>query len=188
MNPICERIKTVRQEYCLTQTELAKRLGVTNAHISKIEKGKTVPSSALIKLICKELGLNEQWLISGIPPMLIEEIEDEHDLLMTDSTKKFNKILKSSSPSDGLTAALLFRRFADLIDTESLDDSTKKAYLEICSTVLNHLEEYARLVKDSILERQILFAEFDITTACEEYANIISEDLRSFMELYKKSL
>lgn len=50
MKEICIRIKELRKQLCMSQVEFAKNLGVTNAHISKIEKGGTVPSDALIKL------------------------------------------------------------------------------------------------------------------------------------------
>ena len=65
MNDICIRIKELRNKTGMSQVEFAKRLGVTNAHISKIEKGGTVPSYALIKLIAKEYKVKEDWIIKG---------------------------------------------------------------------------------------------------------------------------
>lgn len=62
MNDICIRIKELRNKTGMSQVEFAKRLGVTNAHISKIEKGGTVPSYALIKLIAKEYKVKEDWM------------------------------------------------------------------------------------------------------------------------------
>ena len=41
MEEICIRIKELRKQLCMSQVEFAKNLGVTNAHISKIEKGGT---------------------------------------------------------------------------------------------------------------------------------------------------
>ena len=77
MNSICMRVKTIRKEWGLSQVEFAKRLGVTNSHISGIEKGKTVPSEALIKLICKEYLITEKWLKTGVEPMLQEDEDTE---------------------------------------------------------------------------------------------------------------
>lgn len=81
MNPVCARIKEIRKDYGLSQVEFAARLGVTNSHISGIERGKTVPSEALLKLICKEYRITENWLKYGVEPMMQED-ED----LMTEDT------------------------------------------------------------------------------------------------------
>ena len=75
MEEICIRIKELRKQLCMSQVEFAKNLGVTNAHISKIEKGGTVPSDALIKLISKEYQVNENWLKTGTEPIYIYEIK-----------------------------------------------------------------------------------------------------------------
>lgn len=187
MNPICERMKQIRLDFHLTQTELAKRLGVTNAHISKIEKGKTVPSGALIKLVCKELNLNELWLAEGILPIFLEDIAYEQDLVMMDTTRRLNAIIKSNIPAYQLKTAHLHRRFIDLISVDHLDESTKGAYWDICGDILCHIEEYSRFVKDAIVERQIMFAELDMKTVCDEYTKTIAEDLRKFLMLYEKT-
>lgn len=69
------RFRQMREKYGLTQVGLARRLGVTNSHISAIESGKTIPSMILTKLASKELGVNEPWLRNGIPPMYPEKVE-----------------------------------------------------------------------------------------------------------------
>lgn len=62
---MAERLKKIRTDCGLNQIEFSKILGVTNAHISRMEKGITVPSDSLSKLICKAFGINEEWLRSG---------------------------------------------------------------------------------------------------------------------------
>ena len=46
-----ERLKQVRERYCLSQRELAKRAGVTNSLISLIETNKTSPTIASLKKV-----------------------------------------------------------------------------------------------------------------------------------------
>lgn len=58
-----EQIKEIRQKYGLSQQEFGSRLGVTHAHISKIESGKENPSETLLKLIQYEFNVK----VEGIP-------------------------------------------------------------------------------------------------------------------------
>nr|DAZ33156.1 MAG TPA: putative zinc finger/helix-turn-helix protein, YgiT family [Caudoviricetes sp.] len=57
------QIKEIRQKYRLSQQEFGSRLGVTHAHISKIESGKENPSETLLKLIQYEFNVKTE----GIP-------------------------------------------------------------------------------------------------------------------------
>lgn len=48
---IAENIKNRREEYDLTQAELAKRIGVTPSYVNYVESGTRIPSvPVLIKL------------------------------------------------------------------------------------------------------------------------------------------
>lgn len=64
-----DRIRIVREIFGLNQVEFAKRLCVTNAHISKLEKRDVKPSGALMKLICMEFRISADWLEKGEGPM-----------------------------------------------------------------------------------------------------------------------
>ena len=59
MDDICVRVKLIRTSFKMSQKDFSLRLGVTNAHISRIEKGLTRPSAALVKLICQTYNINE---------------------------------------------------------------------------------------------------------------------------------
>lgn len=93
MNTIAERLKAIRTDCGLNQIEFSKIIGVTNAHISRMEKGITVPSDSLTKLICKEFGVNEEWLKTGIEPMYMEDFETYTDEILSSSINLFNKLL-----------------------------------------------------------------------------------------------
>lgn len=58
------KIKEIRQQSGLSQQEFGARLGVSHAHISKIESGKENPSETLLKLIGYEFSTTK---IYGIP-------------------------------------------------------------------------------------------------------------------------
>ena len=53
VGPVIERLRT---EAGLTQSELARRLGTTQAAISKIETGRTIPGLGLLDRIASALG------------------------------------------------------------------------------------------------------------------------------------
>ena len=60
-----ERFKQVRKALGLTQSEFGKSLGISNTAISKIEKGENNVSESNIISICREFGVNEEWLRTG---------------------------------------------------------------------------------------------------------------------------
>lgn len=64
-----ERVRQVRKEYSLTLEEFGKRLGVTKVAISNIENGNRSLTSQMIKAICREFDVNEEWLRTGIGEM-----------------------------------------------------------------------------------------------------------------------
>ena len=64
---ISERIKTVRGTN--TQKEFADRLGITQRAVVNYESLGRTPKGAVLKKICEEFGVSEQWLLTGTGPM-----------------------------------------------------------------------------------------------------------------------
>lgn len=62
---IGDRIKKVRQIVKKNQKNFAEDLGLSQSHISNIEKGNDKPSMTLIKLICLKYEISEEWLLYG---------------------------------------------------------------------------------------------------------------------------
>lgn len=81
METLGEKIKQVRKYNKLTQNEFAKSLGISQAHISKIEKNIEVPSKQLLTFIAYRYDVNIDWL---------ENKSDEY------STRKDNTDLKEN--------------------------------------------------------------------------------------------
>lgn len=65
MSEISQRIHKIRKASNLSQKIFAERLGINQGHISKIERGIATPSSQLIRSICREFKIREQWLVKG---------------------------------------------------------------------------------------------------------------------------
>lgn len=73
---IYERIRDLRKNYLrLSQEAFGKRLGVSRSVINNIERNALARPDqklSLIKLICKEFSINEDWLLNGNEPMLVQ--------------------------------------------------------------------------------------------------------------------
>ncbi len=71
-----ERIRELRKKYLkLSQTAFGEKLGVSRSVINNIESNvlaRPDQKLSLIKLMCKEFKVNEEWLLNGIEPMFIE--------------------------------------------------------------------------------------------------------------------
>ena len=67
-----ERLKELRKELKLSQEEMGSRLGVTRGAISRLENGSNNLTPSMVKSICREFNVNEEWLTSGTGSMYIE--------------------------------------------------------------------------------------------------------------------
>lgn len=73
-----ERVKKVRKSKEMTMEKFGERLGVTRTAISNIEKGYRGLTEQMLKAICREFSINEEWLRTGdgdMPQKLSEEEE-----------------------------------------------------------------------------------------------------------------
>lgn len=71
-----DRIKQVRKYQKLTQTAFGDILGVKGNTITGYETGTRNPTDTVIKSICREFGVNEEWLRTGEGEMLKNEDKD----------------------------------------------------------------------------------------------------------------
>ena len=72
-----DRIKKIRKELDLTQQKFADKLGVQRNTIAMYEMGRTLPSDAIMRSICREFNINEDWLRTGQGEMFIKQTRDE---------------------------------------------------------------------------------------------------------------
>lgn len=78
-----ERLKEIRKELRLTQKEFAKKLGITDSGISRLEKGQNQLTDQMIRSICREFNVNYSWLVSGTGDMFVEVPQTSIDELCT---------------------------------------------------------------------------------------------------------
>lgn len=76
-NPLPENIKKLREQKGLSQTELAKRVGVTSGMVSFYESGRSYPRMDKIEKLAQVLGVTPQELLtkpSSKSAMTIDEL------------------------------------------------------------------------------------------------------------------
>lgn len=60
-----DRIKQIRKDANMNQTEFGEAIGVTFSALSKYEQGKVVPDKSVRLLICSKFHVSETWLETG---------------------------------------------------------------------------------------------------------------------------
>lgn len=86
------RLKKLRKRTGLSQKAFGDRLGVTDAAICAIEKGRRNLTEQMARSICHEFNVNYEWLKYGIgevfavtPESLVDELSNRFDLDDLDS-------------------------------------------------------------------------------------------------------
>lgn len=77
MNNSAFRIKELRKNLGLSQEEFGGRLGVTKGSISRIENSYCGISNQIESSICREFGVNREWIRQGTGDMYEELSKEE---------------------------------------------------------------------------------------------------------------
>lgn len=90
-----KRIIQIREQEGLSQEKFAQRLGLSRNFINQVENEKKNLSDRTISDICREFGINEDWLRNGTEPMYKERDGSFTELLsdLDDSDDDFIKAL-----------------------------------------------------------------------------------------------
>lgn len=76
-----DRIRKIRRDLDLTQQEFADRIGIKRNTIANYETGRNEPIDSVVSLICREFGVNEEWLRDGTGEMFEPDSGDELEAL-----------------------------------------------------------------------------------------------------------
>ena len=121
---IKDRIRFLRKDLGLTQTEFAAKLFVSMDSISLIERGVNNPASRTVEQICQEFNVNKEWLLTGEGEMYSLPEDDEIKMMM-----QFSK--RTDLPANILKAAIKYYLMLDeagrdLLE-ERIDEAIKKS-------------------------------------------------------------
>ena len=120
-----ERIKTIRKNLGLTQSEFGAKVGVKGNTITGYETGIRSPSDAVIFSICREFNVNEDWLRSGIGEMFIPLPDDEG----------LNLILMEIQESDDVLIKAILRSYW------LLSDDKKRVIRELVENISSQVKK-----------------------------------------------
>lgn len=76
-----ERIRELRTELGLNQSEFGERIGVKKSVVSTMESGRTNLTARNTDLICKEFNVSREWLLNGTGEMFLPESSGTVDAL-----------------------------------------------------------------------------------------------------------
>lgn len=97
MSEIGERIKAIRKEIGLNQTDFGSRIGLKQSTITGYENGTRIPNDAVNLSICREFGISYMFLVDGEGEMFIDDDDDTLsaiDRIMTGENEFHKKLLK----------------------------------------------------------------------------------------------
>lgn len=81
------RLKELLEKKGITQTELAERVGCTNAAISHYIKGDRVPRASVLTKIAIALDTTSDYLMEGIPTDVTDELDYAKKLIARNVTQ-----------------------------------------------------------------------------------------------------
>ena len=70
---IGERIRAVRKERKLTQSEFGNKVSLVASAICQLENNTATVTDRVVKDICREFGINREWLLTGKGEMHTEK-------------------------------------------------------------------------------------------------------------------
>lgn len=96
--PVNDRILEIRKREGLTLKQFAEKIGISDSAVSQMEKGKSGISDQTIRSICREFGVNETWLRTGVGEMTAPRSREEEmaaliKSLMADRPESFRSSL-----------------------------------------------------------------------------------------------
>ena len=106
-----DRIREIRIANKLKQSEFGGRLGIKGNTVTGYETGVRTPSDAVIVSICREFGVNEDWLRNGTGEMYPPKTRGQ----------EISEIVKSASTNDPEEAVKFFTNLlSEMTDAEIL--------------------------------------------------------------------
>ena len=169
-----EAIKAIRQRYGLSQQEFGSRLGVTHAHISKIESGKENPSETLLKLIRYEFKIDK---LVGITRPKIKQYLKMLENLMLEQEMSDGSLYNSEFMLAALTSI-----YRNTCETEIY----RELLLESLSGIIDEISQFVETTpkgcadKDAALlnKSKLSRLKLEISGCLEELYALLEERIR----------
>lgn len=129
MDNMKEQLKKLRKHLDMTQQAFADKIGMKQNTIAQYEMGRTIPSDAIVFSICREFGVNENWLRTGEGEMF-EQLTEQQKLM------KYTALLLKNKDSAIATAIQTL-----IVTYEQLDDTSKATLEKIALQYIDNLKK-----------------------------------------------
>lgn len=155
---VFERIKELRKNHLkLSRAAFGKKLGVSGDVINNIENNRLARPEqklSLIKLMCREFNVNEEWIMNGTEPIFIQPDTFSLDDFMKEhaATELELQIVKACFELDPDTRKMLIEHFRNRISAHATTHIEDKKENE--PTVDQLEEEYKKNVLKHVQKRE----------------------------------
>lgn len=90
MSEIGYRIKRIRKENNLNQSQFAQSIGISQGNLSEIEMGNSNPSAETLISIRARYNVDLNWLLTGVDSVDGITYEDHHEKELVETYRKLN--------------------------------------------------------------------------------------------------
>ncbi|MHC2834072.1 helix-turn-helix domain-containing protein [Bacillus sp. F9_6S_D1_P_5] len=193
MATLGEKIKSLRKEKKLTQTELAGS-ELTKSMLSQIENGKATPSMKTLQYIAEKLGCETSFLLEEDDDEMVELIQKMERLIKNKCDEVYETLLpivQKELPST-LNTARLYKQF--ITAAAVMNDYNIEYYVETAVSIFEKYTLYRESTETKLLFYYMLFKQKKykeclqmIATIRDEYkAKNLEMDLITHIQLYLK--
>lgn len=136
---ISNRVKEIRTNLGLNQSDFAEKIGIKQAGLSAIEKGIRNVTDRVISDICREFNVNEEWLRDGKGEMFIEP-----DTFSLDEYLKQRKVSELEADIVKAYFDIPFDKRQELIENFKTNLIKKEKINETSCTIDEEVEAYRK--------------------------------------------
>lgn len=193
MDALGERVKEIRKEKKLTQTQFAQDMAISQTHVSKIEKGVERPSSTLLRLISLKYNVDEEWLTHGTGYMrkswstmkTDEEVTTKYETVR----EWFDKMIQNRTGDDLLYTVEAYNYLNAVLSPQYLSESDTSKFIRHVHDALDEYER-AMFALSFLPGRTLVPSKNDVKgwqqfrSECEEKYSRITESIKASLNVY----
>lgn len=139
---LSDRFRAMREKWCLSQTDMAIRVGVTRNSWQRYEKGELPNGETLLRLA--ELGGNVQWLLTGQGPMMMDTIAPETQTTAAEGDENTSAVL-SYLQGENARLIIALSQVQSALQVERAQRQQRltemRDLLAACVTAVDHLKQ-----------------------------------------------
>ncbi len=176
MDTVGERIKIIRKNRKINQVDFAKSLGISQTHVSKIEKNVENPSKTLLMFISHRYRVNLEWIEIGKG-----EIDLNYDFETEGCINQINtmvyqleQVVKNLGQHDSGTVVYCLKAFnrailgpisvycaqndakiSDFFNYKNESSELYSTYLDTLEKFSNNIQYFTRKLSESLVDNDV---------------------------------